>query len=51
MEVVILHLSVPIDVALRAETALAPRICCAVVYKQLGEKMEFLWTKELKVCL
>jgi len=28
---------------------IAPRIICGAVYKQLGEKMEFLWTKDLAI--
>lgn len=28
---------------------LAPRIICGAVYHQLGEKMEFLWTKDLRI--
>ena len=30
-------------------TGLTPRISCAAVYKKLGEKMKFLWGKELKL--
>eukprot|EP01113_Clastostelium_recurvatum_P001200 TRINITY_DN104_c0_g1_i1.p1 TRINITY_DN104_c0_g1~~TRINITY_DN104_c0_g1_i1.p1 ORF type:complete len:364 (-),score=134.52 TRINITY_DN104_c0_g1_i1:116-1207(-) len=30
-------------------TGLSPRIITATAYKQLGEKMEFLWGKELKI--
>lgn len=30
-------------------TGVTPRIICAAVYKQLAEKMEFLWDKELKI--
>lgn len=28
-------------------TGITPRIICAAVYKQLGEKMEYLWDKDL----
>jgi nucleoside-diphosphate-sugar epimerase len=30
-------------------TGITPRIICAAVYKQLGEKMEYLWDKDLKI--
>jgi len=30
-------------------TGITPRIICGAVYKQLGEKMEFLWDKDLKL--
>lgn len=30
-------------------TSLAPRIICGAVYKQLGEKMKFLWDEKLKI--
>jgi len=30
-------------------TGLSPRIITAAAYKQLGEKMQFLWGKELKI--
>jgi nucleoside-diphosphate-sugar epimerase len=30
-------------------TGITPRIICGAVYKQLGEKMEFLWDKELRI--
>jgi len=30
-------------------TGITPRIICGAVYKQLGEKMEFLWDKDLRI--
>jgi len=30
-------------------SGITPRIICGAVYKQLGEKMEFLWDKDLKI--
>jgi nucleoside-diphosphate-sugar epimerase len=30
-------------------TGLMPRMACAVVYKELGQKMQFLWTGDLRI--
>ena len=34
---------------LHAITLIAPRLICGRVYKHLNQKMEFLWTKDLRI--